>query len=610
VALFVVLAYSPIAAAAPSQPGEIVNQIQQPSACELCHDFLNPIDMIEDLAIAPMKTWQGSMMANSARDPVFWAGVAVASQDIPGATELCVRCHAPSAFLDGAGASTALDELTLDQQHGVECEFCHRMVDDGETPPGNAQYTIDDVLVNAQVPRRGQWDFSDGNPEPPHEWIQDPYIGSSRFCGTCHDVTTPVERVDDDGVGMGMNFNEQRTYSEWLNSDFADGEASAKSCPDCHMPEVPDMAACVENQNQFSHETGGRRHDLVGANRFMVELLKQEYGSAGANQIANTYYNFTLDAMDEFVKTAATLELSAPDDVDLSAGLDGLAVVVTNNSGHKLPSGYSEGRIMWLEVQASYDDQVIYSSGTWDQAAGEIEQDGQLHTYEAIGEEYATGTTFHLLLNNHWAHDDRIPPKGLKPDVETDPVGDRYTLQMDGTWPNFDTHSYSFDPAPEVFDVTPAENADDLLTVTVKLQYLINTPEYIDFLGENGSSAGMHIASLFAAAGGATPVTFAEQTLEIPITGFGSVGPSDETGSESSMGGESSTNGEGESSTESEASTSTQDEVGTGDTSAQDDGGSACNCSNEGRGSFSPLLVLFGVGALRRRRARSRSLLA
>jgi MYXO-CTERM domain-containing protein len=552
------------------------------------------------------------MMANAARDPVFWAGIAVAAQDVPGGTELCVRCHAPKAFLDGVGAAESIEELAMNQRFGTECEFCHRMVDDGVTPPGNAQYTIDDVMVGSEVPRRGPWDFTDGNPEPPHSWIYDPYIGTSRFCGTCHDVTTPVERVDDQGVGMGTNFNEQRTYSEWLNSAYADGGTDPKSCQDCHMPALDDTAGCTEHQNTYSHETGFRRHDLVGANRFMVELLKQEYGSLGSNEVADVYFNTTLDYMDDFLQTAASLDVSAPSDVDLAEGLSGLDVTVTNNTGHKLPSGYSEGRIMWIEVVARYGEEVVYSSGLWDQDAG-LDHDDQLRSYEAIGQEFATGTTLHLLLNNYWAVDNRIPPKGLTPDIETDPVGDRYTLQMDGTWPHFDSTSYTFGPASELYDATPRDQGDDTLDLTVRVLYLINTPEYIDFLGDNGGEAGVEVAALFETAGGAYPVTLAEQSLSIPITGFGTEPPgNEETGTES----ETTTESTSETGSESTGSTgpsestetdttatdpSESEEVGT-TAPAEEDGGGGCDCRSGGDSGGGWALFLPGLLYWRRRR--------
>ena len=44
---------------------------------------------------------------------------------------------------------------------------------------------------------------------------------------------------------------------------------------------------------------------------------------------------------------------------------------MTNNTGHKLPTGYPEGRRMWLNLRAYDDDgELIYESGAYDPATG------------------------------------------------------------------------------------------------------------------------------------------------------------------------------------------------------------------------------------------------
>jgi MYXO-CTERM domain-containing protein len=607
-----------ISAAAPTEPGSLVNPLLAPYNCEFCHTFGNPAAQLAEPPYAPFNTWQGSLMANSARDPVFWAGVAVAADDMPGETEACVRCHSPRAFLEGNGAATSMDQLTVDQQQGVECELCHRAVDDGVTPPGNAQYTVDDVVVGTNVPRRGPWDYTDGVPEPPHTWIADPYIGTSRLCGTCHDVTTPAERVDDDGNGLGVSFNEQRTYSEWLGSAYAEPGAGFRSCQDCHMPAVEDMNGCTAHLNQYSHPIGGRRHDLVGANKFMVELLKAEYGSAGQNVIADVAFEDSIERMEELLATSATLDVQAPREVDLTVGLSDIAVTVTNQTGHKLPSGYSEGRVMWLEVVAEYAGEVVYTSGAWDQAAGTIEADPQLRTYQGIAEDFADGTTFHLLRNNHWVIDSRIPPLGLQPNLETDPVGDRYTLLPDGTWPNYDTHTYAFAAAPEIADATPGDTTDDELSLTVRLRYLVNTPEYIAFLGEAGGMAGADVAATFEAAGGAPPLTLVESTTPIQIVAFGTMAGTtgdgsttasdpDTTAGPGATGDSTSTSGGTMPSTTmpDPATTASGTDAGsTGGDPPSDGGGDGCGCTTDRKAPAGAALLPLLLVALRRRRPR------
>ncbi len=590
--------------AVPTEPNELVNPLFQAIDCQQCHTFNNAMGAEDDPLYAPYYGWQGSMMANAARDPVFWAGVAVANQDEPGETIDCVRCHSPRAFLEGRGDAIAIDQLAPTDLEGISCEACHRMTDEGEI--GNARYAIDDVLgMNGNVPRHGPWEYAMGEPAPPHDWVFDPFTGSSELCGTCHDVTTPRERVDDDGVPLGMDFNEQRTYSEWAGSAFAQPGMGFASCQDCHMPAVPDMPGCNQFVDQSSHPTGGRRHDLVGANRFMVEVIQAEYGNMGSGEIPDFFFNQTLDRMDEFLETAASLELVGPEQVHLGEGLDDLVATVTNNTGHKLPTGYSEGRVMWLEVIATYGDETVWTSGEWIDGQGPA-TDPQLRTYQGVAEEYETGTTLHLLLNNHWVEDTRIPPLGAVANIQTDPVGGRYTPLGDGTWPNFDEVEYTFAGDDTILDATPNTLDDDELEIDVRLLYLINTPDYIEFLADENSTneAGNDVAMLFDTMGGAPPLVLAEQSITVPIVGFGEP-PSSSTGADTTAG--SATGPDPTAGTEGGTTmTGTTADTAPGD----DEGGGGCGCSSTApRGNAWWLLVPFGLVARRRRRqgARARS---
>jgi MYXO-CTERM domain-containing protein len=596
-----------VALAAPTEPGGLTNAITEATVCINCHSFGNVEPHQEDPLYAPWLGWRGSIMANSARDPVFWAGVAIASQDDPEGTEDCVRCHAPRAFLEGRGGAIAMDELTPPDLDGVECEMCHRTIEDLDAPLGNARYTIDDVAVNGMVPRRGPWTYDEGPDEPPHEWIQDAYIGSSRMCGTCHDVTTSRERVDDDGEGLGVPFNEQRTYSEWLGSAYAQPGEGFRSCQDCHMPAVTDVPGCFENANSGqTHPTGGRRHELVGANRFMLQLLQGLYGQQGTNAIDDFYYETSIENLDRFVATSATLAVEAPASVDLGEGM-ALGVTVTNESGHKLPSGYSEGRVMWISVVARLGDTVVWSSGAWDQARG-LQEDPQLRTYRAIAEDYDDGATFHLLRNNHWVEDTRIPPRGATPDLQTDPVGERYVLQDDGTWPNFDVVAYDFAGDDAIVDPTPEDATDDVLDLEVSVLYLINTPEYVQFLADENrtNQAGNDVLTLFEDAGGATPVVLATQSIAVPISGFG--GSVDTgTSSTSTSGGTPDTSASDPSATgpspTSDDGTSNADTSTSGPGASEDGGGCSCDAGRSGGAAWMLPLGIALLGA-RRRRAR------
>src|SRR5689334_12971849 len=76
-----------------TQPGALTTPFKDPSYCGQCHEYAAPQ--------SPYVNWAGTMMANSARDPLMWAALAIAEQDVPEVGDMCLRCHAPVGWLGG-----------------------------------------------------------------------------------------------------------------------------------------------------------------------------------------------------------------------------------------------------------------------------------------------------------------------------------------------------------------------------------------------------------------------------------------------------------------------------------------------------------------------------
>jgi hypothetical protein len=106
---------------------------------------------------------------------------------------------------------------------------------------------------------------------------------------------------------------------------------------------------------------------------------------------------------------------------------DGLVVRVVNQTGHKLPTGYPEGRRMWLAVRFLDDrGELIREHGGYDFAARELHAPSAgavLEVFEArhaidatvaAATGLAPGTGFHLALSNTVEKDNRIPPRGFR----------------------------------------------------------------------------------------------------------------------------------------------------------------------------------------------------
>ncbi|UCC33634.1 MAG: hypothetical protein JSW53_01110 [Candidatus Bathyarchaeota archaeon] len=110
-----------------SQPGE-AGQSETPDKCDNCHGGYN-------ITVEPAYNWRGSMMAQAARDPLWLACLTTSLQDSiwavgnPNAGDICIRCHSPTGWLEGRSDPTNTAGLATSDFDGVQCDFCHRMID-------------------------------------------------------------------------------------------------------------------------------------------------------------------------------------------------------------------------------------------------------------------------------------------------------------------------------------------------------------------------------------------------------------------------------------------------------------------------------------------------
>lgn len=512
-----------------TQPGALVDSIADSTQCSFCHT--PPI----------YDTSRGSMMSHAGQDPLFWAALAVAEADAPGAGEYCLRCHVPKGWLEGRSHATDGSAMTdADLSAGVACAICHRLVD--PQPPADAQRDAVaelDLAIHAAltttVPvdrigsgmmvvdpvdnRRGPFDVN-----APHVAYAADFQGQdgdavtqSRLCGTCHNVDNPAlvwtEEPPDGAPAQfwprtqapgeialpdAALFPVERTFDEWRFSAYPAGVyapafAGAKadgvvaSCQDCHMPRQAGVAAYGGILRDCGEAGCLPAHTLVGGNTWVPRLLQDERWRLHASDDARLLRR-TEAAARTMLQQAATLS------VTLTLADDGaLALVrVVNESGHKLPTGYAEGRRMWLRVRGyAADGTLAYASGEYDAATGELAADDDLVVYEVkqgMTPEMAAltgleaGPSFHFALNNVIVHDNRIPPRGFTRDAFDArgmlPVPDDYA---DGEY--WDDVRYVLPP--------------EVVRVDVALFYQTASKEYIDFLRAEGGADGETLGLLW-----------------------------------------------------------------------------------------------------------------
>ncbi len=519
-----------------TQPNTLTDPILTAQACSFCHGNY-------DETHEPFRPWAASMMGQAARDPLFHACLAIANQDAPGSGDLCIRCHTPGGWLAGRSTPTDGSALTGADFEGVTCNFCHRMVDpdytvgvdpavdfdildnleDQPVNPHSGHYVVDPLDR-----RRGPFDL--GKEFFYHDWLQSPFTQDSAMCATCHDVSNPVyERQPDGTYAPGAwdtpaasfdkydQFPVERTYSEWLMSDFADGPIDmtgrfggnnplVSSCQDCHMPDATGRGCAFEDRPVRDDLP---QHHFNGGNTWVLRAIRNLYPDS------ETF--LTEESVNASIARAVQM-LENASDMDLTSDGSTLSVRITNESGHKLPTGYPEGRRMWLNVQF-YDatDALIAERGHYDAATADLTT-GDTKVYEAelgITPDVAAaigapaGPGFHFAINNTVVKDNRIPPRGFTNTnfeaVQAAPVGATYA---DGQ--HWDDTDFAI----------PAGAA----RAEVRLFYQTASKEYIEFLRDENTTndAGIVLYNQWVATGKSAPVEMDFETIV-----FGSSCPPD-----------------------------------------------------------------------------------
>jgi Cytochrome c554 and c-prime len=427
-----------------TQPHELTQAIRPSGVCVECHGQY-AVEYEAD------STWKGTMMANAARDPLFHAALTVANQDEPISGDLCIRCHAPRAWLFGRSEPALISNLEEADFESVQCDFCHRLNTGPTGTPyiGNGQY-----FVANDVTRRGPI----RDPKASHDSEYSSYHEESRICGLCHDVSNPLRN----------GFALERTYTEWLTSAYA---TEGQSCQSCHMPATRGFACGAPDMPLRDVHS----HEFAGGNYWMPRVLAKEHPELGLGDA----YEKTAKNAEAKLQGASEVTLQFP--ARATAG-DKIAfqVRVENKTGHKLPTGYPEGRRMWLEVEVKSETTgaTLFQSGGYDLATATRADDPQLRTYEV--RMAANGVEgFHFILQDTLLQDNRIPPRGFVPRSDTKPVGRNYPTVSSGDSGQTATLAH-WDDAP--YELTIPKVLTGPMTIRATLWYQTTSHEYIEAL--------------------------------------------------------------------------------------------------------------------------------
>ena len=422
-----------------------------------------------------------------------------------------------------------------------------------------------------------------------HQFMQSEFHRSPDLCGSCHDVSNPAvgdlapnagaQGTADPVVRSGVlaapvdqkaafnNFPYQygiveRTFSEFKSGllsqtlvadylslpaelqagaikaayesaitagtggDYADGTPRYFTCQTCHLRPV-NGPGCNKKGAEVRNDLP--LHDMTGGNYWMPEAI-QYLDNLGKLRLGGGLTGTQVAALNDG-KTRALKQLSEAATLEILE--NPLRVKIVNLTGHKLISGYPEGRRMWLNIKwyDGVDPEPMREDGAYGPVNVVIDgvptsvdslidlYDPNTKIYEAhyamtpewaallitpppvgpgldpnleLAYDRVTGEhtktlgelaaepagfyqeTFHFVLNDYVAKDNRIPPYGMAHEAarlrNALPVPDTQyrDSETDETYDHFDE-----------FELSPPPSA---VYANIELKYQPTSWEYIQFL--------------------------------------------------------------------------------------------------------------------------------
>ena len=330
---------------------------------------------------------------------------------------------------------------------------------DSEGHYGSGQYVFTDSKATKLGP------YADARPPTgAHGAQQSQFHRSPELCGTCHDVSNPVtgDLAHNNGAQQDLHYNGgltselqdkvafnnrpyqygvvERTYSEHKASrlgstlvsdyptlpaelqagaiqrayeaataatpdgNYADGTPRNFSCQTCHMPPVQGKGAGRPATGRFAPPVRDDlpKHDLTGGNYWMPEAM-QWLDARGRLKLGGLTAAEKTAMNDGAARARSNLEAAG------SLSVAGDTVKVVNLTGHKLISGYPEGRRMWLNIQwRDASGALLREDGAYGdlQLAMDLDGDGTNDTVRTLLDLHDSNTRIyevHGAITKEWA---------------------------------------------------------------------------------------------------------------------------------------------------------------------------------------------------------------
>ena len=411
--------------------------------CIACHNVLVTPEG-EDVSIGA--SWRSTMMANSARDPYWQAGVRRETIDHPthsrAIQDECAECHMPmSTQISRASGSSGevFAHLPFNKPNGTEiqkfaadsisCTVCHQISSErlGTRESFNGEFVMKPTPPDGTRVIFGPYQIDAGRKTIMRSvtgfvQAQGAHIQQSELCATCHTLYTQAFSPTGQVIG---SLPEQMNFQEWQHSDYSKTQ-SAQSCQSCHMPEVKGATRIASVLGDS--RDGLNRHLFVGGNAFMVRMLNRYRADLGVVATSSELEATAKATVRQLQEDTATLSIARS---ELAGTMLNVDVSVRNLTGHKFPTGYPARRT-WLHFTVrDGDGRTVFESGAvndrgliagndndadatkYEPHYDRITSADQVQIYEPVMGDPNDVPTTGLLTATHYLKDNRLLPRGF-----------------------------------------------------------------------------------------------------------------------------------------------------------------------------------------------------
>jgi len=429
--------------------------------CIACHNVL-VTPQGEDVSIGA--SWRSTMMANSARDPYWQAGVRRETIDHPmhsaAIQDECAECHMPMATQisrASGGKGEVFAHLPFNKNNGTElqkfaadsisCTVCHQISSErlGTRESFNGEFVMKPTPADGQRVIFGPYQIDAGRKMIMRSvtgfvQAQGSHIQQSELCATCHTLYTQAFSPTGQVIG---SLPEQMNFQEWQHSDYSKTD-SAQSCQSCHMPEVKETTRIASVLGDF--RDGLHRHLFVGGNAFVVRMLNRYRAELGVEATSSELEATAKATVRQLQEDTATLSIARSERTGTTLNVD---VIVRNLTGHKFPTGYPARRT-WLHFTVrDGDGRPVFESGAvndtgliqgndndadatkYEPHYDRITSADQVQIYEPVLGDPNDVPTTGLLTATHYLKDNRLLPRGFDKAAADKDIGVYGTAMQD-----------------------------------------------------------------------------------------------------------------------------------------------------------------------------------